>query len=65
MCQCNGGNGTHSHAAAVAQFHHSCIDVCIKHLRQFGAILEDSGGLLVVHPGIVEHEPHVSTELGG
>ena len=51
------------HATAVAQLHHGTVDVHVEHLRQLGAVLVDSGRLLVVDPGVVENQPHIPAEL--
>ena len=50
-------------STAVAELDHGRVDTLIKHLRQPRAVLVDPGGLLVVDPGIVKHQPHVTTEL--
>lgn len=50
---------THLPPTAVAQALHDGVDLRLKHLSQLGAVLVDSGGLAVVQPGVVEHEPDV------
>lgn len=56
---------SHLPAAAVAQALHDGINLCFKHLCQFGTVFINSGCFTVVKPGVVEHEPHIIDILPG
>ena len=49
----------------VAEHAHCIVNDAVKHLRQLGAVLVHTRGLLVVEPSIVKHQPHVLAELEG
>ena len=58
---------THTHLSptAVAQPLHDRVDLLLEDLGQLGAVFVDAGGLAVVEPGVVEHEPDVIHVLPG
>lgn len=55
----------HLPPTAVSQALHDGVDLRLKHLGQLGAVFVDAGGLAVVQPGVVEHQPDILDVLPG